>query len=234
MFVKTMKNQDLIREYQLDLPELEANNARIDESSYTSKLLTKLRKQDKVCFTKYYTSSRMNKYINVFIYEKSSDSTKKAIHWGWKVISFGLMADYKGVCAIGFFNEAQLAIVFQPHFFVRYKERFGKVCDWETKNAFNRARSIEDVIKLYIKRNPHLTWINTKAQYKEQRHAFAPVNDGAALIQWDDDMIQANTFITNDMLSEQQKDMAEQAECAKQYQQEKAKLFEKLCSIMDN
>lgn len=234
MFVKTMKNQDLVREYQLDLPEIEANNARIDESSYTSKILIKFKKQDKVCFTKYYTTSRNNKYINVFIYSKSPESTKKAIRWDWKVISFGLMVDYKGTCAIGFFSNAQLAIVFQSHFFLRYKERYAKICDWQTKNAFNKTQSVEDVIKLYIKRNPQLTWVDTPVKYKEQNHAFAPINDGVALIQWDDDIVQANTFITNDMLSEKQRDMVEQAECEKQYQEEKEKLFQKLYSIMNN
>ena len=44
-------------------------------------------------------------------------------------------------------------------------------------------------------------------------HIFAPVNDGVALLQWNKgkQLLQANTFVTNDMLNDKQLQMVEYA-----------------------
>lgn len=233
MFIQNMTSMELVQEYRSDLPEIESNNVRIDQSTYVADLLRKCRKQNKVSFVRYYTTNRNNTYINVFQYTKKAESTRKTAKWDWCVYSFGLMSTFKGICAIGFFEEAGLAIVFQSHFFLRYKERLMKVCDWQTRNQLSQTKKVEDIIPIYIKRNPITTWINTKSKYGDKEHIFAPINDGVALIQWDGKNIQANTFITEDMFSYQQQGMNIRARCAEQLQQEKDKLFQQLTSLMN-
>ncbi len=234
MFIQNMTSKELVKEYKFDLPEIESFNNRIDGSSFVADLLKKGRKKDCVCFVRYCKTSRNNTYINVFKYYRKSESTRRDIRWGWQVWSFGLMQTFKGTCAIGFFEEALLAIVFQAHFFQRYKERLMKVCDWQTRNQLSQAKRIEDIIAIYIKRNPITTWMNTKSKFGDKEHIFAPVNDGVALIQWDGESIQANTFITEDMYSLQQLDMVGRAKCVEQLEQEKDKLFQQLISLMDD
>ena len=234
MFILNMTSMELVQEYRSDLPEIESKNVLIDQSAYVSDLLNKCRKQNKVSFVRYYTTNRHNTYINVFQYTKKAESTRKSPKWDWCVYSFGLIPTFKGTCAIGFFEEAGLAIVFQAHFFLRYKERLMKVCDWQTRNQLKQAKSVEGIIPIYIKRNPIATWINTKSKYGDKEHVFASINDGVALIQWDGKNIQANTFITEDMFSQDQQGMNERAKCVEQLQQEKDKLFQKLISLMND
>ena len=234
MFIQNMTSRELVQEYRLDLPEIEGNNERIDNSTYVSDLLKKHRKKNEVCFVRYFKTVRNNTYINLFKYTRKAESTRKSVKWNWQVWSFGIMSTYKGTCAIGFFEEASLAIVFQAHFFNRYKERLMKVCDWQTRNQLAQAKTVEDIIPIYIKRNPATTWINTKSKFGDKEHIFAPVNDGVALIQWDGENIQANTFITEDMFSYQQRGMAGQARCAEQLQQEKIELFQQLTALMNS
>lgn len=58
-----------------------------------------------------------------------------------------------------------------------------------------------------------MTWIETKSVFRNTIHIFGPVNDGVALLQWDKDnrLLQANTFVTMDMLNANQKQMVEYA-----------------------
>lgn len=234
MFIQNMTSTELAQEYRTDLPELEENNKRIDNSTYVADLLKKNRKKDEFCFVRYCKTSRNNTYINVFQYFQKDESTRKYVKWNWRVYNFGLMQTFKGVSAIGFFEEASLAIVFQPHFFIRYKERFSEVCDWQVKNTLSQAKKVEDIIPIFIRRNPTTTWMNTQSKYGGKEHIFAPVNDGVALIQFDGKNIQANTFITEAMYSGRQHDMVGKARCVEQLQQEKDKLIQKLVSVMNN
>lgn len=233
MFIQNMTSLELVREYKFDLLEINQNNDRIDQAPSTAKLLKKARKRGRVSFVRRLTTSRGNSYITVYVYVKNDKSTRQTAHWDWKAYSFGLMPTYKGTYVISFYDSANVAIKIQPHFFSRYKERLMKVCDWQTKNQLLQAKTLEDIISVYIRRNPEIIWVNTKSKYKGQEHIFAPINDGVALIQWDGKNIQANTFITEDMCSEQQNDMTEYARTTKQFQQEKDKLFQKLVSLMN-
>lgn len=234
MFIPNMTSIELVKEYHSDLPEIEKNNERIDKSNYVTDLLNKSRKKDCVYLVRQFKTARNNDYINVFKYTKNADSSRKSISWNWQVWSFGLMQTFKGTCAIGFFDEASIAIVFQAHFFYRYKERLLKVCDWQTRNQLSQTKRLEDIIAIYIKRNPITTWMNTKSKFGNKEHVFAPVNDGVALIQWDGENIQANTFITKDMYSLQQHDMVGRARCVEELEQEKEKLFQKLVEVMND
>lgn len=233
MFIQNMTSRELVQEFHLDLLEIQTKHNTIVQSSYVSNLLNKNRKNNSFMFVKYCTTARHNTYINVFVYTKDVNSTRKSTKWGWDVYSFGLMQTHKGTCAIGFFDDFQIAIVFQPHFFLRYKERFSKICDWKTRGILNQAKKVEDIIPIYVRRNPITTWINTKVKYKNKEHVFAPINDGVALIQFDGENIQANTFITEDMYSSQQYNLIEKSKCFDQLQQEKDKLFQILMSLMN-
>ena len=220
MYIQNMTTEEMVREYRADLPEIEINNARIDGSEYVGKQLYKARKTGKYTFVRFYKTRRGNRYINVFQYTKSDDSTRGKIKWNYSVHSIALIQTYKGTAAIAFFSEANIAIIFQQHFFVRYKQRLLKVCDWQTKNELSGTKTIEDVIAVWIKRNPDMVWINTKSKFDNREHIFAPINDGTILMQWDGEHIQANTFITNDMYSEKQLEMIGKAEDARQEQKE--------------
>lgn len=220
MYIQNMTMGEMVREYRADLPEIEANNNRIDHSEYVGKQLSKAKKAGKYSFVRYYKTDRGNRYINVFQYTRSSESSRKNPKWDWSVHSIALMQTYKGISAIAFFSEANMAIVFQQHFFVRYKERLLNVCDWQTKNELSKAKTIEDIIAVWIRRNPDIVWINTKSKFDNREHIFAPINDGTILMQWDGEHVQANTFITDGMYSEKQSEMLSQAEDAKQEQKE--------------
>lgn len=231
MYIQNMTMEEMVREYRADLPEIEANNMRIDNSEYVGKILYKARKTGRCCFVRYYKTKRNNRYINVFQYTRSSVSTRKNPKWDWSVHSIALMQTYKGLAAIAFFSEANMAIVFQQHFFVRYKQRLLDVCDWQTKNELLKTKTTEDIIAVWIKRNPDIVWINTESKFENREHIFAPINDGTILMQWDGEHIQANTFITDDMCSKQQAEMIDQAENAKQEQEESKEFLEILKDI---
>lgn len=228
-----MTTEEMAREYRADLPEIEAKNRNVDSSEYVAKSLHKARKTGHFCFVRRYTTTRNNKYINVFEYVKSSESTSKNIKWNWTVRSIALMQTYKGVCAIAFWGDTNIAVVFQQHFFVRYKQRLLAACDWRTKNELTKAKDIEDIIAVWIKRNPDISWINTKVKFGDNEHIFAPIKDGAILIQWNGKSIQANTFITNDMCSNKQFLMVSKAKEAKCQQEENEALLKTIISLME-
>lgn len=234
MFIQNMTSTELVREYRNDLPEIESFNSRIDSSAFVVNLLRKERKKSCVHFVRYCKTSRNNTYVNVFKYSQSDNSTRRDTKWNWQVWSFGLMPTFKGMCAIGFFEEASLAIVFQAHFFHRYKERLLKVCDWKTRSQLSQTKRLEDIIALYIKRNPVTTWMNTKSKFGDKEHVFAPINDGIALIQWDGEHIQANTFITEDMLSLQQQSMVCHARSAALVEEEKDRVFQEIYTLFND
>lgn len=229
MYIQNMTTEEMVREYRADLPEIERFNNHIDQSEFVAKQLNKSRKSGKLCFVRYCTTTRNNKYINVFQYVKTRDSTYKSVKWDWAVRSIALMQTYKGVCAIGLFDSANIAIVFQQHFFVRYKQRLSEICDWKTKNELQKTSTIEDIIAVWAKRNPDIIWINTKCKFDDREHIFAPINDGVILIQWDGQHIQANTFITEGMYSKKQEELLNQAENAKSEQA----LFQQLVELME-
>lgn len=233
MFIQNMTTKEMVREYRADLPEIRKINEQIDNSEYVGKQLDKARKTGKLCFTRQFTTSRNNKYLNVYQYTKSKESTRKATKWDWSVYSVALMQTYKGVAAIMFYAEAELAIVFQQHFFLRYKERMLKDCDWKVRNELNKTKTIEDIMAVCFKRNQRIAWINTKSNFEGREHIFAPVNDGAILIQWDGKYIQANTFITESMSSEKQSTMFEQAREAEKEQEKYNELYKTLTDLIN-
>ncbi len=211
MFEETMSSNELLDEYRLDLADIQAKTLRFDGSDYVRRYLWKHHKQPTVTITKAFVSERGNSYLGILVYFQTGVGKSKK--WDWSSFHIGLMDTYHGIAAIAFYTESKQAIKFNPHFFQRYQERFIKVCDWQTKSQLTMAKNIIDVIGIYMKRNLTMTWIETKSVFRDKVHIFGPVNDGVALLQWSKRhrTLQANTFVTMDMLDEKQSEMVKYA-----------------------
>lgn len=207
MFIQTMTADELWREYSLDLPEIVAYNEHIDTSSYVTKLTKQYMKAGRFVFTRQCKTKRGNTYINVFTYIRDKSVAKACSCWEWYVMSVGLMNTPKGICAIMFSKDRKKALTFQAHFFVRYKLRMMECGDWKIRNALSQRNTTADIISYYIMRNQDVALMNTGAAYDKKQHYFASVNDGIALFQYNGKTMQANTFVTRDMLSQKQKSM---------------------------
>lgn len=211
MFAEGMSSNELLDEYRADLSDIQNKTINFDGSEYITKYLWKHRKQQTVVITKLFTSCRGNIYLGILIYFQTGiGQTKK---WDWSSFHVGLMDTCHGYAAIAFYAQSQQAIKFTPHFFQRYKERYIEVCDWQTRNQLAKAKTIIDIIAIYMKRNLTMTWIETKSVFRDKVHIFGPINDGVALLQWSKRyrLLQANTFVTLDMLDSKQNEMVRYA-----------------------
>lgn len=229
-----MSGTEMIDEYYMDLPDIQDQTIRFDKSEYVSRYLWKHHKQPEVVITKIFTTPRKNSYIGVLVYMRTGVGRQKK--WNWSSFHIGLMDTSKGECAIAFYTGSRQALKFTPHFFKRYKERFIKICDWRARSQLSVTKSITDIITVYIKRNLAMTWIETKSVFSDKVHIFGPVNDGVALLQWDKSrkLLQANTFITNDMLDEKQAEMVRYARIYLSLPKEQRKKFKFPDFIYDN
>ncbi len=208
MFTQSMTSKELADEYRADFNEIDEFNDRVDESESVSNLLRKHRKHKIVSFIRKFKTKRNNRYVGVFIYYRQSGLRKDMVKWKYNVFTVGLMETPKGTAAIVLIDGNRLGVLVQAHFFKRYKERMLKSdkCDWKLRNGLNAAKTIEDMIGIYMLRNPYTALMKPNASFGKLSHLFAPVNDGIALFQFDDKkkLMQANTFVTRDMLSKQQ------------------------------
>lgn len=211
MFKEDMSGSRLLDEYRMDLPELQEKTLRFDQSDYVVKYLWKRHKQSNVTIAKTFTTISGNKYLGILVYMQTGMGKQK--QWDWSSFHIGLMNTTKGECAIAFYTESGQAIKFTTHFFERYKERFIKSCGWQEKGQLETAKTIADIMVIYMKRNLSITWIETKSVFRDKVHIFAPVNDGIALLQWNKSikLLQANTFVTMDMLDAKQIEMVKYA-----------------------
>lgn len=210
MFIEKMSSEELLNEYNLDLPEIQAKTLRFDGSEYVSNYLWKHRKESKVVITKVFNTKRGNRYLGIIPYHQEGVGQEKC--WNRSSFHIGLMQTSKGLSAIAFYEGHKQAIKFTSHFFRRYKQRMMNICDicdWKLRNQLNRATTVEEVIPIYVKRNIGITWIETNSVFRDKVHIFAPVNDGVVLLQWDKSkkLLQANTFVTLDMLDDKQLEM---------------------------
>lgn len=233
MFIQSMTSEELAREYSRDLPEIHERNERFDSSDFVTNTLAKKWNNNKVqsvYFDRIYTTKRNNKYLNVFVYKKQKPD-------GWKYIVFtvGLMQTFKGECAILFYEDSSIGILVQSHFFSRYKERMLLDCDWKTRLQLNATKTLCDVMSLYLRRNNEVALMKTDSKFGHKQHIFAPVKDGVALYQFDEkkEQIQCNTFVTNNMLSNQQKDMVKAAREYKTSVEEMQKLVQDIYKMIN-
>lgn len=231
MFLHTMTSEQLTAQYLKDLPEIQEQSKKFDSSEYISRMLRKNRKANRLCITRTSTINH-NQYLHIFIYEKDAEAAKRLRKWSWSVNSVGVMQTDKEKCIIVFIDNSDIAIRFQPHFFYRYKERFMKVTDWRTKVRLNNAKTLEEIVAIFISRNFQTSLFNTKVKYVDKEHVFAPVNDGAMLLQWDGNNIQANTFITQDMYSYNQKEMIKAIRAVKEAEVETQNTIAQLKRLM--
>lgn len=210
MFIDTMSSQELLQEYLADIKEVRQKTDAFDKSDYLKNYLWKRRKLSRIVIPRQMSTSRNNKYLGVYIYEQVKSGRGK--YWKWDSYHFGMMNTAKGLMMIAFYEDNGQAVKYTPHFFQRYKERLMKVCDWKTRNQLNAADTQEKIITVYTQRNLGTAWMHTKSVYKNKLHIFAPVPDGVTLLQWDSKhkTMQANTFITCDMLDEKQNSMIRQ------------------------
>ena len=212
MFTQSMTSEELAMEYCRDLPEIHERNERFDSSEFVTNTLAKKwgnNKIQSVYFDRIYVTKRNNKYLNVFVYKK-----QKSDGWKYAVFTVGLMQTFKGECAILFYEDSSVGVLVRSHFFSRYKERMLLDCDWKTKLQLNATKTLYDVISLYIRRNNDAALMKTDTKFGNKQHIFVPVKDGVALYQFDEkkEQIQCNTFVTNSMLSNQQKNMVKAAD----------------------
>lgn len=211
MFNDRMSSSQLLAEYYEDLPGIQEQTICFAQSDYVSKHLKRHRMQEQVLITRFFTSLHGNGYLGILVYTKSEEVFQK--EWSLSAFHIGLMNTSKGICAIAFYTQSKHAIKFTTHFFHRYKERFKQICDLETHSQLELAKSVVDIMTVYMKRNLTMTWIETRSVFRNKVHIFAPINDGVALLQWDKHkhLLQANTFVSMDMLDDKQIEMVKYA-----------------------
>ena len=211
MFKEGMSGSELLAEYNADLPEIKAQTIKFDGSEWVSGYLGERVGKPRVVITKIFTATGGNRYLGILIYDSIGEGRQR--QWKFSSFHFGLMEAARGQFVIAFFNESRQAMRFTPHFFHRYRERFMGVCDWKTRGELLASRSDLEIASVYMKRNLSITWIETRAEFRNKVHIFGPVNDGVVLLQYDKErkLLQANTFITEGMLSRKQSLMVEYA-----------------------
>lgn len=207
MFDSSMSGEQLLNEYNLDLQDLQTKTLRFDKSDYIARHLHKNKKESELKVSKVFTSSRGNLYIGVLHYRQVG--SKKNRSWNMKSYHFGLMDSPKGLMCLSFYDNSRQVVRHTPHFFCRYKDRFSQICDWRTKNRLVLSKRLIDTIAIYVSRNLCMTWIETEVKFQDRTHIFGLTNDGVVLLQWDHNrkLLQANTFVTENMLSEKQSRM---------------------------
>lgn len=211
MFTDTMTGEELYNEYLADVAELQSKTFQFDRSKRMEAYLQKNRKRSHIVTTRMFQTDRNNRYIGTFIYNRIG--TRGNRDWSLSANHIGLLNTTRGIFAIAFYEENMQALKLTPHFFNRYKERFGNIADWQIKPMLRCTTSLVDVASIFFRRNPSISWIETDTVFYDKVHIFAAVNDGVALMQWDNDkhVLQANTFVTNDMLSEKQSKLVDYA-----------------------
>lgn len=206
-----MSGSELLDEYFLDLKDVQAKTLRFNQSEFVKRKLRKRPKDPKILISKVFVSNRGNKYLVLLSYsEPGNDVRRTRLMSSYHI---GLLDTAKGLSAIIFYAESGQAVKYTPHFFSRYRERFMKVCDWQTRNALHSSKNTMDIVGIYMMRNLTMTWIETKSVFRNKIHVFGPVEDGVALLQWDTnhELLQANTFVTMDMLNDNQTQMVKSA-----------------------
>lgn len=204
MFTETMNSYELYQEYMADLPELYHRMCKFVDTTYVDKILYKARKTTVKTLWREQTTSRKSRYLTGFVFARQT----KRQTWRRFAYNIGLLNTDKRMVALAFAKEEELAVKFTPHFFSRYKERMSEVCDWKLRNMLTNA-SFKDVMTLYLYRNSLFYHVGTKSRFRDKKTIFCPVPDGVALMEWDTkhETLQANTFITRDMLNSEQKNM---------------------------
>ena len=203
-------------EYMKDMPELGRLAERFSRSAYIKRMERKNRNKKSFHAThKFYLNCGKgfgNTYHSIFRFVHSVPPyyPLRQSEWDWvSLIHIGIVPTHKGTCPTLFYSAAGAAVMFTPHFFKRYRERMMDFTSWPEYSEFYSCKDTESLACLFVKRNADIVWINTDSVYGDIQHIFSPVKDGVALVQWDmkKDQLRANTFITFDMLNDDQTKM---------------------------
>lgn len=207
MLSERMSGHEMLEEYDRDLTVVQQQTLRYIESDYMQRLLHRHRRQQSLVTSKVFTLPNGNRYIGVVMFQQYGFGKRKG--WSMESYHYGLLKAGNKLCAIAYCRDKGQAIKYTPHFFRRYKERFGHVCGWQARGELLASQNLTDLMAIYIKRNVGIVWIETEAVFRDKVHIFGVVNDGVVLLQWDNSrkVLQANTFVTFDMLDEKQAQM---------------------------
>lgn len=208
-----MSNQEMMEEYLSDLISLNPQIIRFSESDYVRHLQHRRRKESQFVLSRHLAAAGGNRYVGLLSYRQTGVGKSK--HWVFDVYYIGLIRQKDCDYVVIFYEDANQALVITPHFLYRYKERFSTspLCDWRTRANLIRSKNIFEIASVYLERNLSVTWIETDVAFRGNVHIFAPIPDGVALLQWASgaDVLQANTFVSFDMLSNKQINMVQQA-----------------------
>lgn len=212
MYDFSMSGKELLQEYSLDLGMLQDMTSRLNNSHYVTKALQKFRKKNQVVVPQVMKTERQNYYLSMMIYDNVRSGRKSV--WQFSSFHIALLSSHKGPMAISFYPDCNQVVRYTSHFLERYKERFISTCDdWKTRKELILANNPLEVLAIFMRRNLVMTWIETKTVFHDRTHIFGPINDGVALLHWDRKkrLLQANTFITMEMLNQKQLEMVKWA-----------------------
>lgn len=203
-----MTGKELYAEYKSDFNELMEKTQRFCMTPYMNRVMDKNRGKEEFTVNKPMSSKRGNGYLAIIC--ATNYGSKKNPNWDFSTYYIGKINTFKGISYLIFYDDIKQTLLLTPHFFRRYKERLMEVAEWQTRNQLRQAKSMDDIAAIYMRRNLKTVWIETNSVYSDKTHLFSPIYDGIALLQWSEGrkILQANTFITLDMLDEKQTDMA--------------------------
>lgn len=222
-----MSSEELFEEYVPDTPEIQACNERLDKSEYVTRLKRKNRGREMFTIYKELKTKRNNTYVTILKYSRSGSSRNPI--WTYEPYSIGIMDSAKGKCAILPYGCDKVGVVLQAHFLMRYKQRlYEESKDWKTRLSLANAKTLQDLMVLFVLRNQDGMWLVTDKVYGDKSHIFAPTNDGVMLLQFDGRVIQANTFITESMCSKSQKEVLDDSRATAKLEDDTVKLFSEI------
>lgn len=203
---------ELREEYFQDLNEITERTFKYNDSPPMQRLLRKNIKQKVVVATRIFKSSKGRRYLAIITNERLGSGQNK--DWYMSSHRARLIDTPRGTEMVLFYGDNKRPVKLTTHFFERYKERFTDIDDWKTRKELALVKTTEDIMAIYFKRNLDITWIETEVTYNNKVHIFSCIPDGVALMQWDTDKqtLQANTFLSRDMLSKNQKVLVGYAE----------------------
>ena len=205
-----MSGYDLYRIYESEIDELKSKLLTLDHNKLLLDALQISEDQNNVKQTAYITTESNNKYLAVMNYYTSDSS-----ECGWLLNCWvlGVMPTSKGDSVLVFYTDVQKTAKYTHHFFDRYAERLLESGDYHTRKELRSISSFEMLVCMYLMRNQKIYWIQTNSVFRNKVHIFSPISDGVALFQWnkEQNLLQANTFITENMLDSKQYEMVRNA-----------------------
>ena len=180
MITEKMNAKDIIKEFKKDLKDINKHFGKHYEKCFKRQVLQST-KFPFVPDPLHFTSSRKNKYLMYIEAKKRSD---------WKNNKYYYVC-YNNSTEYMYCIDLDSILIFPPHFFSRYRERFIK----------NNNITTQQVIIKYFKHN---LIISIKLNTKDKTF-MGSCNDGIVFGEYNNGLAIVKTFISRDMLFEKQK-----------------------------